>query len=264
MDSNKHIRNTLTGAKMGGNLLASLLNSVSSFIICGYAWSLATAQLLSRQNFAWSLMADGPVRKSKGSLSLNITWLRLLSHWYIWPYDLYVMHYIGINLVGVIKKLLCTPSYSSVNGTDLGLGSGSCSASNGMDGQVTSSSCSPALSHVVNGEATPNSTPVHQPSGSDTESRTGESFFFLFCISEWLRHIVPLKTFKCYKTLQIYPWVQEWTDEGLVVKCEGHHDITVSWNSLMGWSDGGIIDIHLGCSPSTNMDLSLLCRKFHF
>lgn len=103
------------------------------------------------------------------------------------------------------------PPYSSVNGTDLGPGSGSCSASNGVDGQVTSStSCSPALSHVVNGEATPNSTPVHQPSGSDTESRTGDYFFF-FCISEWLpdTHRPPLKTFKCYKTLQIYTRVQE-------------------------------------------------------
>ncbi|TMS09152.1 NEDD4-like E3 ubiquitin-protein ligase WWP1 [Larimichthys crocea] len=66
---------------------------------------------------------------------------------------------------------------SSVNGTDLVPRSGSCSASNGLDGQVPSSSCSPALSHVVNGDTTPNSTPVHQPSDSDTESRTvnGES-----------------------------------------------------------------------------------------
>ncbi|XP_041817007.1 NEDD4-like E3 ubiquitin-protein ligase WWP1 [Chelmon rostratus] len=66
---------------------------------------------------------------------------------------------------------------SSVNGTDLAPRSSSCSASNGLDGQVPSSSCSPALSHVVNGDATPNSTPVHQPSDSDTESRTvnGES-----------------------------------------------------------------------------------------
>lgn len=149
----------------------------------------------------------------------------------------------GVNLVGVIKKLLCTPSYSSVNGTDLGLGSGSCSASNGMDGQVTSSSCSPALSHVVNGEATPNSTPVHQPSGSDTESRTGESFFFFFLHFRMAPRYIssPSWLYICYITLQIYPWVQDWTDEGLVVKCEGHHDITVSWNSLIGWSDGGII-----------------------
>ncbi|XP_049420799.1 NEDD4-like E3 ubiquitin-protein ligase WWP1 [Epinephelus fuscoguttatus] len=66
---------------------------------------------------------------------------------------------------------------STVNGTDLGPRSSSCSASNGVDGQVPSSSCSPALDHVVNGDATPNSTPVHQPSDSDTESRTvnGES-----------------------------------------------------------------------------------------
>uniref|UniRef100_A0A672H625 HECT-type E3 ubiquitin transferase n=1 Tax=Salarias fasciatus TaxID=181472 RepID=A0A672H625_SALFA len=66
---------------------------------------------------------------------------------------------------------------STVNGTDLGPRSGSCSASSGADGQVPSSSCSPALGHVVNGDSTPNSTPVHQPSDSDTESRivNGES-----------------------------------------------------------------------------------------
>ncbi|GLD55021.1 NEDD4-like E3 ubiquitin-protein ligase WWP1 [Lates japonicus] len=66
---------------------------------------------------------------------------------------------------------------STVNGTDLGPRSDSCSASNGVDGQVPSISCSPALGHVVNGDSTPNSTPVHQPSDSDTESRTvnGES-----------------------------------------------------------------------------------------
>nr|XP_033494611.1 NEDD4-like E3 ubiquitin-protein ligase WWP1 isoform X2 [Epinephelus lanceolatus] len=61
---------------------------------------------------------------------------------------------------------------STVNGTDLGPRSSSCSASNGVDGQVPSSSCSPALDHIVNGDATPNSTPVHQPSDSDTECRT--------------------------------------------------------------------------------------------
>uniref|UniRef100_A0AAQ5ZQM8 HECT-type E3 ubiquitin transferase n=1 Tax=Amphiprion ocellaris TaxID=80972 RepID=A0AAQ5ZQM8_AMPOC len=66
---------------------------------------------------------------------------------------------------------------STVNGTDLGPRSGSCSASSGADGQVPSSSCSPALGRVVNGNTTPNSTPVHQPSDSDTESRmvNGES-----------------------------------------------------------------------------------------
>ncbi|XP_059182798.1 NEDD4-like E3 ubiquitin-protein ligase WWP1 [Centropristis striata] len=66
---------------------------------------------------------------------------------------------------------------STVNGTDLGPRSSSCSASNGVDGQVPSSSCSPALSHILNGDATASSTPVHQPSDSDTESRTvnGES-----------------------------------------------------------------------------------------
>ncbi|KAM6900752.1 NEDD4-like E3 ubiquitin-protein ligase WWP1 isoform 2-T2 [Xenentodon cancila] len=59
---------------------------------------------------------------------------------------------------------------STVNGTDLGPRSGSCSASSGADVQVPSSSCSPALDHAVNGEAKPNSTPVHQPSDSDTEA----------------------------------------------------------------------------------------------
>ncbi|XP_072234989.1 NEDD4-like E3 ubiquitin-protein ligase WWP1 isoform X1 [Leuresthes tenuis] len=66
---------------------------------------------------------------------------------------------------------------STVNGTDLGPRSGSCSASSGADVQVPSSSCSSALDHVVNGDTTPNSTPVHQPSDSDTETRmvNGES-----------------------------------------------------------------------------------------
>ncbi|KAF0028291.1 hypothetical protein F2P81_019378 [Scophthalmus maximus] len=66
---------------------------------------------------------------------------------------------------------------STVNGTDLDPRSDSCSASNGVDGLVPSSSSVPALGHVVNGDATPNSTPSHQPSDSDTESRTvnGES-----------------------------------------------------------------------------------------
>ncbi|XP_063340174.1 NEDD4-like E3 ubiquitin-protein ligase WWP1 isoform X1 [Pelmatolapia mariae] len=66
---------------------------------------------------------------------------------------------------------------STVNGTDLGPRSGSCSASSGADGQVPSSSCSPALCHAVNGDSTTNSTPVHQPSDSDNESRmvNGES-----------------------------------------------------------------------------------------
>ncbi|XP_054620969.1 NEDD4-like E3 ubiquitin-protein ligase WWP1 [Dunckerocampus dactyliophorus] len=66
---------------------------------------------------------------------------------------------------------------SSVNGTDLGLRSGSCSASNGVDSQVPSSSCSPSLGHIINGDITPNSTPSHQPSASDATSRTpnGES-----------------------------------------------------------------------------------------
>ncbi|XP_053268770.1 NEDD4-like E3 ubiquitin-protein ligase WWP1 isoform X1 [Pleuronectes platessa] len=66
---------------------------------------------------------------------------------------------------------------STVNGTDLDPRSDSCSASNGVDAQVPSTSCSPALGHILNGDTTPNSTPVHQPSDSDTESRTvnGES-----------------------------------------------------------------------------------------
>uniref|UniRef100_A0A1A7Z2G3 E3 ubiquitin-protein ligase n=1 Tax=Iconisemion striatum TaxID=60296 RepID=A0A1A7Z2G3_9TELE len=66
---------------------------------------------------------------------------------------------------------------STVNGTDLGQRSGSCSASSGTEGQVPSSSCSPAPDHTINGDTTPNSTPVHQPSDSDTETRmvNGES-----------------------------------------------------------------------------------------
>ncbi|XP_062235195.1 NEDD4-like E3 ubiquitin-protein ligase WWP1 [Platichthys flesus] len=63
-------------------------------------------------------------------------------------------------------------AYSTVNGTDLDPRSESCSASNGVDAQVPSTSCSPALGHILNGDTTPNSTPVHQPSDSDTESRT--------------------------------------------------------------------------------------------
>ncbi|XP_029001586.1 NEDD4-like E3 ubiquitin-protein ligase WWP1 [Betta splendens] len=61
---------------------------------------------------------------------------------------------------------------STVNGAELGPRSGSCSTSSGTDGQLPSSSCSPALGHVVNGDTTANSTPVRQPSDSDTESRT--------------------------------------------------------------------------------------------
>lgn len=64
--------------------------------------------------------------------------------------------------------------YSAVNGTDLGTRSSSCSVSNGVEGQEPSRSCSPAPHHVVNSDAPPNSTPLHQPSDSDTESRTGE------------------------------------------------------------------------------------------
>ncbi|XP_031728180.1 NEDD4-like E3 ubiquitin-protein ligase WWP1 [Anarrhichthys ocellatus] len=66
---------------------------------------------------------------------------------------------------------------NTVNGTDLGPRSSSCSVSNGVDEQEPSSSGSPAPGYVINGDATPNSTPVHQPSDGDTESRTvnGES-----------------------------------------------------------------------------------------
>ncbi|KAM3860680.1 NEDD4-like E3 ubiquitin-protein ligase WWP1 [Diretmus argenteus] len=66
---------------------------------------------------------------------------------------------------------------STVNGTDLGPGSGSCSASNGVDSQAPSDSSGSAPGPLVNGDATPNSTPAHQPPDSDTESRTvnGES-----------------------------------------------------------------------------------------
>lgn len=83
-------------------------------------------------------------------------------------------------------------SYSSVNGTDLGPSSGSCSASNGVDGLVPSVSCSPALSHVVNGDASPNSTPVHQPSDSDTESRRGEDYSLHFAL-QYVGIMVPWK-----------------------------------------------------------------------
>ncbi|XP_043960683.1 NEDD4-like E3 ubiquitin-protein ligase WWP1 [Gambusia affinis] len=66
---------------------------------------------------------------------------------------------------------------STVNGTDLGQRSGSCSASSGADGPVPSS---PALDHttgVINGDPTHNSTPVHQPpdSSPDTRMVNGES-----------------------------------------------------------------------------------------
>uniref|UniRef100_A0A8C9ZMV1 E3 ubiquitin-protein ligase n=1 Tax=Sander lucioperca TaxID=283035 RepID=A0A8C9ZMV1_SANLU len=48
----------------------------------------------------------------------------------------------------------------TVNCTDLVPRSSSYSVSNGVDSPVPSSSCSPALGHVVNGDATPNSTPL--------------------------------------------------------------------------------------------------------
>uniref|UniRef100_A0A0S7EKY4 E3 ubiquitin-protein ligase n=1 Tax=Poeciliopsis prolifica TaxID=188132 RepID=A0A0S7EKY4_9TELE len=66
---------------------------------------------------------------------------------------------------------------STVNGTDLGQRSGSCSASSVADGLMPPS---PALNHttgVINGDPTPNSTPVHQPpdTGPDTRMVNGES-----------------------------------------------------------------------------------------
>ncbi|XP_056290361.1 NEDD4-like E3 ubiquitin-protein ligase WWP1 isoform X2 [Pseudoliparis swirei] len=60
---------------------------------------------------------------------------------------------------------------SALNGTAVGPRSTSCSVSYGVDGQEPSSSCSLGLGHVINGDITPNSTPVHQPSDVDTESR---------------------------------------------------------------------------------------------
>ncbi|MEQ2175382.1 hypothetical protein GOODEAATRI_017414, partial [Goodea atripinnis] len=61
-----------------------------------------------------------------------------------------------------------------MNGTDLDHRSSSCSASSGADGQVPSSSFSPALDHVtsmVDEDTTPNATPVHQPPDSDPYTR---------------------------------------------------------------------------------------------
>ncbi|XP_029687747.1 NEDD4-like E3 ubiquitin-protein ligase WWP1, partial [Takifugu rubripes] len=63
---------------------------------------------------------------------------------------------------------------SSANGVDLHPRSASCSASNGVDAQVPSTSCSPALSHVLNGDAEETSSPAHQPSDSDTDSKTAD------------------------------------------------------------------------------------------
>ncbi|XP_077592081.1 NEDD4-like E3 ubiquitin-protein ligase WWP1 [Stigmatopora nigra] len=64
---------------------------------------------------------------------------------------------------------------STENGTDMGLRSGSCSASNGVNSQVPSTSSSPAPGYIANGDVTPNSTPSHQPSDSDAESRIQDS-----------------------------------------------------------------------------------------
>lgn len=74
------------------------------------------------------------------------------------------------------EALRFSPLSSSVNGVDLRPRSGSCSTSDGVDGQVPSSSCSPALNHVLNGDAEESSSPVHHPSDSDTESKTGGVF----------------------------------------------------------------------------------------
>uniref|UniRef100_A0A3Q2QVK0 HECT-type E3 ubiquitin transferase n=1 Tax=Fundulus heteroclitus TaxID=8078 RepID=A0A3Q2QVK0_FUNHE len=63
---------------------------------------------------------------------------------------------------------------STMNGAEPVQRSGSCSASSGADAPVPSSSCSPALDHVtslINGDTTPNSTPVHQPPDSDPDTR---------------------------------------------------------------------------------------------
>ncbi|XP_015230450.1 PREDICTED: NEDD4-like E3 ubiquitin-protein ligase WWP1 [Cyprinodon variegatus] len=62
----------------------------------------------------------------------------------------------------------------TMNGADPGQQSSSCSASSGADGQVPSSSCSPPLHHVpslTNGDATANSTPVHQCADGDPDAR---------------------------------------------------------------------------------------------
>ncbi|KAJ0059803.1 hypothetical protein NL108_013116, partial [Boleophthalmus pectinirostris] len=66
---------------------------------------------------------------------------------------------------------------SVMNGTELGVRSGSVSTSNSVDSGAPSSSCSPALAHALNGDSSHKSTPTHQPSDSDNDSRTvnGES-----------------------------------------------------------------------------------------
>ncbi|XP_072306588.1 NEDD4-like E3 ubiquitin-protein ligase WWP1 [Eucyclogobius newberryi] len=61
---------------------------------------------------------------------------------------------------------------SITNGTELGVRSGSVSTSNSVDSGAPSSSCSPALGHGVNGDASHKNTPTHQPSDSDNDSRT--------------------------------------------------------------------------------------------
>ncbi|XP_061778372.1 NEDD4-like E3 ubiquitin-protein ligase WWP1 isoform X2 [Nerophis ophidion] len=61
----------------------------------------------------------------------------------------------------------------TVNGTDLGLHSDSCSPSNGGESQVPSSSCSPSSGPVVNGDITHDSS--HPPSNADVASRTAHS-----------------------------------------------------------------------------------------
>ncbi|XP_068160323.1 NEDD4-like E3 ubiquitin-protein ligase WWP1 isoform X2 [Antennarius striatus] len=64
---------------------------------------------------------------------------------------------------------------SSVNGTDMDMRSDTCWGPDRQDGQGPS--CSSVLCHSVNGDSSASSTPPHQPSDSETDSRTvlGES-----------------------------------------------------------------------------------------
>ncbi|XP_068604169.1 NEDD4-like E3 ubiquitin-protein ligase WWP1 [Brachionichthys hirsutus] len=83
----------------------------------------------------------------------------------------------AIHETGDLSSCSSRAANSSTNGADSDLRLASCSASNGLDGPVSSSSGSPALCHVVNGDSTSDGTPTHQPPDSDTDSRTvnGES-----------------------------------------------------------------------------------------
>ncbi|KAK7878019.1 hypothetical protein WMY93_031332 [Mugilogobius chulae] len=68
---------------------------------------------------------------------------------------------------------------SLMNGTELGVRSGSVSTSNSVDSGAPSSSCSPALGHALNGDASHKNTPTHQPSDqpsdSDNDQQDGRS-----------------------------------------------------------------------------------------